>query len=76
MCDSVNNNSTETIYFVRENWLADTMEDKMKKNGQNSDESIEYQVTLEKMRGSVAVQREVCISQRIVRLYFIMGAKT
>lgn len=77
MCDSVNNNSTETIYFVREKWLTDTMEDKMKKNGHlNSDECKEYQVTLEKMWGSVGVQLEVCISQRIVRLYFIMGAKT
>jgi len=77
MCDSVNNDSIETIYFVREKWLADTMENKMEKNGHiNSDESKEYQVTLEKMRGTVGLQLEVCISQRIVRLYFIIGANT
>lgn len=76
MCDSVNNNSIETIYFVREKWLADTVEDKMKKNGHlNSDESKEYQVTLEKTWGTVGLQLEVCISQRCVLLYFIMGAK-
>jgi len=76
MCDSVNNNSTETVYFVREKWLADTMEDKMAKNGHiNSDESKEYQVTLEKMWGTVGMQLEVCISQRSILHYFIMGAK-
>jgi len=75
MCDSINNNSTETIYFVREKWLTNTMEDKMKKNGHiNSDESKEYQVTLEKMWGTVGLQLEVCISQRNVLLYFIVGA--
>jgi len=77
MCDSVNNSSIETIYFVREKRLADTKEDKMKKNGHvNSEESKEYQVTLEKLWGTVGLQLEVRISQRSVRLYFIMGAKT
>jgi hypothetical protein len=75
MCDSVNNNSIETIYFVREKWLADSMEEKMKKNGNiNSDASKEYQVTLEKMWGTVGLQIEVCISQ-IRIIYFVMGAK-
>ena len=76
MCDSVNNNSIETIYFVREKWLADTMEDKMKKNDHlNSHESKEYQVILEKMWGTVGLQLEVCISQRSVLPCFIIGAK-
>lgn len=72
----VNNNSIETIYFVREKWLADTMEDKMKENGHiNSYESKEYQVTLEKMWGTVGLQLEVCISQRNILLSCNMGAK-
>lgn len=67
MCDSVNNNSTETTYFVREKWLEDTVEDKMKKNCHiNSDASKEYQVTLGKMWGTVGLQIEVCISQRSI----------
>lgn len=64
MCDSVNKSNTETKYFVREKWLADTMENKMKNNGHlNSDASKEYQVTLEKMWPTVGLQIEVCISQ-------------
>lgn len=75
MCDSVNNNSIETIHFVREKWLADSTEEKMKKNGNiNSYASKEYQVTLEKMWGTVGLQIEVCISQ-ISILYFVLGAK-
>jgi hypothetical protein len=65
----------ETVYFVREKWLADTMEEKMKKSGHlNSHESKEYQVILEKIWGTVGLQLEVCISQRSVLLCFIIGA--
>jgi hypothetical protein len=76
MCDNVNNSTIETIYFVREKWLADTMEDTMKNSGQiNPDASKEYLVTLEKMWGTVGLQIEVCISQRSILLYFVLGAK-
>jgi hypothetical protein len=69
MCDSVNNNSTETICFVRETWLADAMEDKVMNDGHIILEmSKEYQVTLEKIWGTVGLQIEVCISQKYLPL--------
>jgi hypothetical protein len=70
MCDSVNNDSTETVHLGKEEWLADATEDK---NGHiNTNESKEYQVTLEKTWGTVGLHLEVCISQRSVLLCFVV----